>query len=76
MIEHQIHLAALHDCLKYHKAVAERRAALRLAWRVELGLASAKGLSDVVLAGIVAMADCVLYNPYQRVLSEPCHAKT
>ncbi len=76
MIEHQIRLAALHTCLKYHKAVAERRAALRLAWRVELGLASAKGLSDVVLTGILAMTNCVLYNRYQHALSEPCHAKT
>lgn len=76
MTEHRISVSALHDCLRYHRAVLARRLAIRKAWRVECGLDKAAGLSDTILAGIMAMADCITYNQYQQALSEPYYAKT
>ena len=75
MTDHRIPLGAVADCLRYHRAVLARRLAIRKAWRVECGLDSPIGLSDTILAGIMAMADCITYNSYQQALSEPSHAK-
>ena len=75
MTSHQIPFSSLRNCLQYHKAVLARRQAIRKAWRVECGFESAAGLSDSVLSGLMAMADCIAFNHCHKILSEPDHGQ-
>ncbi len=74
MTEHRISVTALHDCLRYHCAVARRRHLITLALRTETGMTEPAGLCNAVQAGLFGMADAILYNRSQKVLSETCHA--